>query len=132
MDAGLTARALAKLAGWHFTKVSKLEHGTRRPSLDDIRAWCRSCQAEDQVLDLMATMRGIDEGSRRGVLTLTSAHVTGRTGAEETRSLTDAHAARERVAGFSGWDIGAAALPAVRPGTGRARRRLPALPHVER
>jgi len=61
MDAGLTARALAKLAGWHFTKVSKLEHGTRRPSLDDIRAWCRSCQAEDQVMDLMATTRGIDE-----------------------------------------------------------------------
>ncbi|HUZ51317.1 MAG TPA: helix-turn-helix transcriptional regulator [Streptosporangiaceae bacterium] len=28
LDAGLTARALAQLAGWHFTKVSKLEHGT--------------------------------------------------------------------------------------------------------
>ena len=61
LDAGLTARALAKLAGWHFTKVSKLEHGTRRPSLDDIRAWCRYCQAEDQVIDLIATARGIDE-----------------------------------------------------------------------
>jgi transcriptional regulator with XRE-family HTH domain len=61
LDAGLTARALAKLAGWHFTKVSKLEHGTRRPSLDDIRAWCRYCQAEDQVTDLIATARGIDD-----------------------------------------------------------------------
>jgi transcriptional regulator with XRE-family HTH domain len=61
LDAGLTARALAKLAGWHFTKVSKLEHGTRRPSLDDIRAWCRYCQAEDQATDLIATARGIDE-----------------------------------------------------------------------
>jgi transcriptional regulator with XRE-family HTH domain len=60
LDAGLTARALAKLAGWHFTKVSKLEHGTRRPSPDDIRAWCRYCQAEDQVIDLIATARGID------------------------------------------------------------------------
>jgi transcriptional regulator with XRE-family HTH domain len=60
LDAGLTARALAKLAGWHFTKVSKLEHGTRRPSRDDIRAWCRYCQAEDQVMDLMATARSID------------------------------------------------------------------------
>ena len=29
MEAGLTARALSPLAGWHFTKVSKLEHGTR-------------------------------------------------------------------------------------------------------
>ena len=60
LDAGLTARALAKLAGWHFTKVSKLEHRTRRPSPDDIRAWCRYCQAEDQVIDLIATARGID------------------------------------------------------------------------
>ena len=60
LDAGLTARALAQLTGWHFTKVSKLEHGTRRPSPDDIRAWCRYCQAEDQVIDLIATTRGID------------------------------------------------------------------------
>jgi transcriptional regulator with XRE-family HTH domain len=60
LDAGLTARALAKLAGWHFTKVSKLEHGARRPSRDDIRAWCRYCAAEDQMADLLATARGID------------------------------------------------------------------------
>jgi transcriptional regulator with XRE-family HTH domain len=60
LDARLTARALAQLAGWHFTKVSKLEHGTRRPSPDDIRAWCRHCQAEDQVTDLIAAARGVD------------------------------------------------------------------------
>jgi Domain of unknown function (DUF5753)/Helix-turn-helix domain len=60
LDAGLTARALAELAGWHFTKVSKLEHGTRRPSRDDIRAWCRYCKAEDQMVDLLAAVRGID------------------------------------------------------------------------
>ena len=60
LDAGLTGRALAKLAGWHFTKVSKLEHGSRRPSRDDIRAWCRYCRAEDQVPDLLAAARGID------------------------------------------------------------------------
>lgn len=60
LDAGLTARALAQLAGWHFTKVSKLEHGTRRPSPDDIRTWCTCCQAADQVTDLIATARGID------------------------------------------------------------------------
>jgi transcriptional regulator with XRE-family HTH domain len=59
-DAGLTARALAKLAGWHFTKVSKLEHGTRLPSRDDIRAWCRHCRADDQALDLIAAARSID------------------------------------------------------------------------
>jgi transcriptional regulator with XRE-family HTH domain len=60
LNAGLTARALAQLTGWHFTKVSKLEHGTRRPSPDDIRAWCRHCRVEDQVIDLIATARGID------------------------------------------------------------------------
>jgi transcriptional regulator with XRE-family HTH domain len=59
-DAGLTARALAMLAGWHFTKVSKLEHGTRRPSRGDIAAWCRYCGAEDQLADLLAAARGID------------------------------------------------------------------------
>jgi transcriptional regulator with XRE-family HTH domain len=61
LDAGLTARTLGELAGWHFTKISKLEHGTRRPSPDDIRAWCKYCQAENQVVDLIATARGIDE-----------------------------------------------------------------------
>lgn len=60
LDAGLTARALANLAGWHFTKVSKLEHGTRRPSPGDIRAWCAHCQAGDQASDLIAAARGID------------------------------------------------------------------------
>jgi transcriptional regulator with XRE-family HTH domain len=66
LDARLTARALAQLTGWHFTKVSKLEHGTRRPSPDDIRAWCKYCQAEDQVIDLIATALGIipDAGDR--------------------------------------------------------------------
>src|SRR6266567_3162085 len=44
LDAGLTARALATLAGWHFTKVSKLEHGTRRPSRDDMRAGMKHFQ----------------------------------------------------------------------------------------
>jgi transcriptional regulator with XRE-family HTH domain len=60
LEARLTARALAQLAGWHFTKVSKLEHGTRRPSPDDISTWCRHCRAEDQVTDLIATACGID------------------------------------------------------------------------
>ncbi len=60
LEARLTARALAELTGWHFTKVSKLEHGTRRPSPEDIRAWCKYCRAEDQVVDLIATARSVD------------------------------------------------------------------------
>lgn len=59
-DANLTGRALASLCGWHFTKVSKLEHGTQKPSENDIRAWCHACEAANQLPDLIATVRTIE------------------------------------------------------------------------
>ncbi|MFG1703695.1 helix-turn-helix domain-containing protein [Nonomuraea sp. M3C6] len=59
-DSGLTGRALAALAGWHYTKVSKLEHGVLKASEEDVRAWCRFCNAADQVAELIATVRSID------------------------------------------------------------------------
>jgi transcriptional regulator with XRE-family HTH domain len=59
-DADLTARTLASRAGWHFTKVSKIEHGTRGPTEADIRAWCQACQAEDEIPDLIATARAVE------------------------------------------------------------------------
>jgi transcriptional regulator with XRE-family HTH domain len=59
-DANLTARALAAAAGWHFTKVSKIENGARTPAETDIRTWCRLCQAEDQVTDLIAAARNVE------------------------------------------------------------------------
>ena len=59
-EANLTGRALAIRCGWHFTKVSKVEHGTQNPSEDDLRAWCDACHAEDQVPDLIATVRTIE------------------------------------------------------------------------
>lgn len=59
-EANLTARALAVSAGWHFTKVSKLENGARSPSEEDIRAWCHACNARDQIPDLIATARNIE------------------------------------------------------------------------
>ena len=58
--AGLTGRALATLSDWHFTKVSKLEHGVQSPSEEDIRTWCKHCHAQDEVPDLVATVRSID------------------------------------------------------------------------
>lgn len=58
-DARLSGRALASALGWHFTKVSKLENGDRSPSEDDIRAWCAACGADDQVPDLIATVRHV-------------------------------------------------------------------------
>jgi transcriptional regulator with XRE-family HTH domain len=59
-DAGLTGRALAALAGWYFTKISKIEHGAQAPSENDLRVWCRHCDAEEQILDLIATVRSIE------------------------------------------------------------------------
>lgn len=60
LDAHLTGRALASRCGWHFTKISKLEHGTQNPSEDDLRAWCHACDAADQLPDLIATVRAIE------------------------------------------------------------------------
>jgi hypothetical protein len=60
LDAGLTARAIAQVAGWHESKCSRIEHAHMLPSDADIRAWCRACQAEDQVADLIATARMVD------------------------------------------------------------------------
>jgi transcriptional regulator with XRE-family HTH domain len=59
-DAGLTGRVLATTCQWHFTKISKLEHGTQTPSEADLREWCRACAAEDQIADLIATVRAIE------------------------------------------------------------------------
>jgi hypothetical protein len=56
----LTGRALAARAGWHFTKISKLEHGVLNASEQDVRTWCQICNAEDQVLHLVATVHSID------------------------------------------------------------------------
>jgi transcriptional regulator with XRE-family HTH domain len=58
--ANLTGRALAELCEWHFTKISKLEHGTQNPSEHDIKVWCRACSAEEQIPDLIATLRAIE------------------------------------------------------------------------
>ncbi len=56
----MTGRALAGLTGWHFTKISKLEHGVQSASEDDIHIWCKHCRAHDQISDLVATVRSID------------------------------------------------------------------------
>jgi len=60
LDARLSARALAGATGWHESKVSRIESATRAPSEDDIRAWCRACNAERAVPDLIAASRAAD------------------------------------------------------------------------
>lgn len=59
-DAGLTARRLAEAAGWHESKVSKIEHGRQPPSDADLKAWALHCGADEQTADLIAVSRGIE------------------------------------------------------------------------
>ncbi|KAB2384772.1 helix-turn-helix domain-containing protein [Actinomadura montaniterrae] len=60
LAASVTGRGLAAEAGWHFTKVSKLETATTAPSADDIRAWCRICRADHLVEELLADRLAAD------------------------------------------------------------------------
>ena len=59
-DAGLTGRALAIRAGWQLSKVSRIEHGKQNASESDIRVWCEHVHAQDQIPDLIATVRHIE------------------------------------------------------------------------
>lgn len=56
----MSATALAAAAGWHRTKVSKLEHAATSPTADDIRIWCRLCGMEDRAKDLIAARHAAD------------------------------------------------------------------------
>ncbi|MET8011240.1 helix-turn-helix transcriptional regulator [Streptomyces sp. NPDC005271] len=58
--AGLTKRALAQCLGWHESKASRFESGTRAPSERDLRDWCSACGAENETEDLISTARGIE------------------------------------------------------------------------
>jgi transcriptional regulator with XRE-family HTH domain len=59
-DAGLTGQQLATLAGWHGSKVSKIEHGKQTPSEDDIRIWCDHTRATEQLAELIGQVRHIE------------------------------------------------------------------------
>ncbi|MFF4161387.1 Scr1 family TA system antitoxin-like transcriptional regulator [Streptomyces sp. NPDC001678] len=59
-DAGLDGKSLAALCGWHPSKVSRISSAKTQPSADDIRAWCRACDAEDQAEDLIASLRAVE------------------------------------------------------------------------
>jgi transcriptional regulator with XRE-family HTH domain len=60
LDAGLTGRQLADLTGFHFTKISRVEHGGQNLSPQDICTWCTACGALDQVTDLIAQARAVE------------------------------------------------------------------------
>ncbi|MFI9616769.1 helix-turn-helix domain-containing protein [Streptomyces sp. NPDC052023] len=61
-DAGFqSGRAFAQATTWHESKVSRIEHGKQRPSEDDIRTWCAITGQDDQIGDLIAIVRHVDE-----------------------------------------------------------------------
>lgn len=64
LDAGLTGRQLAAATGFHFTKVSRVEHGGQSLSDADIRAWASACGADAQIPDLITQMRTVDTAYR--------------------------------------------------------------------
>ncbi len=59
LDAALTGRDLGRLAGWHSSKVSKIEYGRQTPTSDDIEAWCKHCGHPDAADDLVASLRAV-------------------------------------------------------------------------
>lgn len=59
-DAQLSGRVLAELCGWQPSKVTRIEHGTRNPSEQDLAAWCTACDAAAALPDLVATLRGTE------------------------------------------------------------------------
>ncbi|PRX96679.1 helix-turn-helix domain-containing protein [Allonocardiopsis opalescens] len=58
--AGLTGQALARHTGWHLSKISRIEHGKQNITEDDVRIWCQYCDAQEQMPDLIATVRHLD------------------------------------------------------------------------
>jgi transcriptional regulator with XRE-family HTH domain len=58
--AGLTGKELAAATGQHFTRISRIENGGQPPTESNIRAWCITCGAEDQLPDLLATAQSIE------------------------------------------------------------------------
>jgi hypothetical protein len=58
--AGLTGRQLAELTGFHFTKISRVEHGAQGLSDADIDTWCLACGASDEIPALIAQARAAD------------------------------------------------------------------------
>jgi transcriptional regulator with XRE-family HTH domain len=59
-DAGLSGRELAVRCGWSESKSSRIENARTPPSQEDIRAWCRTCGADELAEDLIAAQRAAD------------------------------------------------------------------------
>lgn len=59
-DAGLMGRELAERAGWAASKVTRIELARQRPSADDLKTWARICKGSDQLPELLAAAKNIE------------------------------------------------------------------------
>jgi transcriptional regulator with XRE-family HTH domain len=58
--AELSGRELAEALAWPPSKVSKLENGRQSPTDDDIRAWAKATDAEDETDGLLAALHTLE------------------------------------------------------------------------
>lgn len=58
-DARLDGRQLSAAAGWHWSKTSRIELGKQLPSENDLEIWCRVCDADLALPDLIASLRNV-------------------------------------------------------------------------
>jgi len=59
-EASLTGRALARLTGMHYTKISRVENGRQSVTDAEIRSWCTACGADGEAPELIAAARAVD------------------------------------------------------------------------
>lgn len=59
-EAGLSGRELAARAGWHPSKVSRLEHGRQTAVAEDLRTWARLCGRQDAAEGLLAQRQSLE------------------------------------------------------------------------
>jgi transcriptional regulator with XRE-family HTH domain len=58
--AKLSGKQLAESLSWVGSKVSKIENGHQTPTDDDIRAWARATNSEDQTANLLAALHTLE------------------------------------------------------------------------
>ncbi|MFB9830677.1 helix-turn-helix domain-containing protein [Actinoallomurus acaciae] len=56
-QAGLSGKQLADAHDWQQSKVSRIENGRQMPSVTDIEAWARTCNAESEIESLLQQRR---------------------------------------------------------------------------
>ncbi|WP_017582908.1 helix-turn-helix domain-containing protein [Nocardiopsis valliformis] len=59
-EAGLSGRELAVRAGWHPSKVSRLERGNQTASVEDLRTWADLCGRSEAAEGLIAQRRSLE------------------------------------------------------------------------